>query len=37
MKLTYHDHCPDGYEPPFFMGVDSETAGGHFARKPFTM
>lgn len=36
MKLTYHDHTPDDYEPPYFVPVD-EKGIGHFARRPFTM
>ena len=30
MKLTYHDHTPEEYEPPYFVPVDSNTAVGHF-------
>jgi hypothetical protein len=38
MKLTYHPHTPDDYEPPYFVPVEAEGGGvGHFARKPFTM
>eukprot|EP00775_Hariotina_reticulata_P004406 gene4406-4659_t len=37
IKLTYHDHTPDEYEPPEFHGVAEEDAIGHFERKPFSM
>ncbi|KAG2486880.1 hypothetical protein HYH03_014474 [Edaphochlamys debaryana] len=36
MKLTYQDHTPDEYEPPYFVPVD-ETGVGHFKRSPFSM
>lgn len=36
IKLTYHDHTPDDYEPPHFHGVTEETIG-HFRRPPFSM
>lgn len=29
MKLTYQDHTPDEYEPPYFVPVD-ESGVGHF-------
>lgn len=29
MKLTYHEHTPDDYDPPFFVPVE-ESAVGHF-------
>ncbi|KXZ44956.1 hypothetical protein GPECTOR_60g733 [Gonium pectorale] len=36
MKLTYQDHTPDEYEPPYFVPVD-ESGVGHFKRSPFSM
>ncbi|KAF8060066.1 PAIR2 [Scenedesmus sp. PABB004] len=36
IKLTYHDHTPDSYEPPNFHAV-AEDGIGHFARRPFAM
>ena len=36
MKLIYHDHTPDDYEPPCFVVAD-ESIVGHFSRKPFSM
>lgn len=36
IKLTYHDHTPDPYEPPYFHGV-AEEGIGHFHRRPFSM
>lgn len=36
IKLTYHDHTPDAYEPPYFHGV-AEEGIGHFHRRPFSM
>ncbi|GLC76354.1 hypothetical protein PLESTF_001770500 [Pleodorina starrii] len=36
MKLTYQDHTPDEYEPPYFVPVD-ESGIGHFKRAPFAM
>ncbi|KAG2431756.1 hypothetical protein HXX76_009252 [Chlamydomonas incerta] len=36
MKLTYQDHTPDEYEPPYFVPVD-ESGVGHFHRSPFSM
>jgi hypothetical protein len=36
MKLTYHDHTPDEYEPPFFNPAATNGIG-HFSRKPFSM
>lgn len=37
MKLMYHDHAPEEYEPPFFVGLEDGGGAGHFSRKPFTM
>jgi len=37
MKLMYHDHAPEEYEPPFFVGMEDGGGAGHFSRKPFTM
>ncbi|GIL97703.1 hypothetical protein Vretimale_3285 [Volvox reticuliferus] len=36
MKLTYQDHTPEEYEPPYFIPVD-ESGIGHFKRAPFSM
>ncbi|GLI59640.1 hypothetical protein VaNZ11_001549, partial [Volvox africanus] len=36
MKLTYQDHTPEEYEPPYFIPVD-ENGIGHFKRAPFSM
>ena len=36
MKMTYHDHTPEDYEPPFFQAADSDCLG-YFVRKPFSM
>jgi hypothetical protein len=36
IKLTYHDHAPQEYEPPFFHGVKEEGMG-FFDRRPFSM
>ena len=35
MKLTYHDHVPEDYEPPGFRA--EREGGGHFSRTPFSM
>lgn len=37
MKLTYQDHCPTSYEPPFFKPADEGVLAGYFPRKPFSM
>eukprot|EP00879_Flechtneria_rotunda_P028156 GHRR01030236.1.p1 GENE.GHRR01030236.1~~GHRR01030236.1.p1 ORF type:complete len:229 (+),score=85.29 GHRR01030236.1:665-1351(+) len=36
IKLTYHDHTPNEYEPPHFHAV-AEEGIGHFSRRPFSM
>ncbi|GMH35357.1 hypothetical protein BSKO_03225 [Bryopsis sp. KO-2023] len=36
MKLMYHDHTPDDYEPPHFVPYPAEKKG-RFKHKPFTM
>jgi hypothetical protein len=36
IKLTYHNHTPDEYEPPYFHAV-REDGIGHFSRRPFSM
>jgi hypothetical protein len=36
IKLTYHDHTPEEYEPPYFHAV-REDGIGHFSRRPFSM
>jgi hypothetical protein len=36
MKLTYHEACPEDYEPPFFQAADEQSLG-YFGRKPFSM
>eukprot|EP00887_Chlorella_sp_A99_P006518 scaffold3.g6518.t1 len=39
MKLTYYDHTPEDYEPPYFRqaGEAGDSAVAVFARNPFSM
>ncbi|MEW5297667.1 MAG: hypothetical protein WDW36_000861 [Sanguina aurantia] len=36
MKMTYHDHTPAEYEPPYFVPAEHDGVG-HFPREPFSM
>lgn len=36
MKMTYYDHCPDDYEPPYFVALDPDRVS-KFSREPCVM
>lgn len=36
MKMTYYDHCPDEYEPPYFVALDPDRVS-KFSREPCVM
>jgi len=37
MKIMYHDHAPESYDPPYFKSLEGDKGVGHFNKKPFSM